>query len=123
MNRVVARERTDAGFRRIVAAAGQHGVDGRVQRLAQRHAAAQARADFRQISFDRMDEVGTFLEVARIFGRLAVHEARVGGGDEIIRLAGRGHFADERLHRLGELVETDRVLDQFRAPFSAGSGS
>ena len=111
MNRIVARERADAGVGRIVAAARQHGGDGRVQRLARRHAAAQARGNFRQIRFAGADEVGPLLEIARIFRRLAVHEARVGGADEIIRLAGLRDFAHELLHRLGELVEAQRVLD------------
>ena len=53
MHRVVARQRAHAFFRRIVAAARQHGGDRRVQRLAQRHAAAQARGDFREIGFAR----------------------------------------------------------------------
>ena len=111
MNRVVARERADAFFRRIVAAARQHGGDGRVQRLARRHAAAQARGNFREIRFAGADEVGTLLQIARIFRRLAVHEARIGGADEIIRRAGLRDFAHEFLHRLGELVEAQRVLD------------
>ena len=86
-----------------------------------RHAPAQARAHFRDVTFRGMHQVGTLLQVARIFGRLAVHQARMRGRDEKLRLAGLREFPDQRLHRLGELqkpmassIDLARVLGRER---------
>ncbi len=77
MDRVVARERADAGFGRIVAASGQHGIHRRRQNRVRRHPAAQTRARAGGVSFHRLHEVGTFLQVARIFAGLAVNQSRM----------------------------------------------
>ena len=101
-------------FGRIVAAARQHGGHGRVQRLARRQAAAQPRADLREIRFAGADQVGTLLQVTRILGRLAVHQARMRGSrrnNPAAPVAATSRI--NCLHRLGELMKADGVLDQF----------
>ena len=113
VNRVVARERADAFLGGIVAAAGQHGADGREHGCARWQAATQPRTDFGDVSFVGLHHIGPLLEVARIFCRLAIYHARVRRGDEVTRRTSRGEIADGLLHRRRELVEMDRVLHQI----------
>src|SRR5436190_68222 len=62
-----------------------------------------------------MHQVGTLLQVARIFARLAVNETRVRRRYEITWCAGLRHIVDQKYHGwIGRLAHTRR------APHSTG---
>jgi hypothetical protein len=74
------------------------------------------RAGEREIGGARVFEVGAVLEVARIFGGLAVDDARVGRGGEVGGAPGLDEGAEElALHGIGERIEAERVFDDVRA--------
>ena len=79
MDRIEHAERAHPRLGRVKPAADEHGADGKRRRLIRRDAAVEPRASLREIRRARILEVGTDLEVARIFRGLAVDNPRVGG--------------------------------------------
>ena len=80
---------------RIVAAAGQDGADGIVNRLSGRQAALEARGHLGEVAFARVEQVGAVLEVARVLARFALDDSRVGRGHEKADLPVVRHVADQ----------------------------
>ena len=115
MNRVEHGQRGNAALAlgRVVAVAGQHGVDGQRHRLLERDAAAQARGHLREIGVTRREQIGAHLEIAGILRGLAADQPRMRRRDEVAGRAIAGDRADQRLHRLGVLREADGVLDNL----------
>jgi hypothetical protein len=117
VDRVIARERADAGFGWIVTAAREHGRNGIQHGRAWRQTPAQARAHFGEIRFAGRKKVGADLQVSRIFCRLPIHQPRMSGADKVTFAIARD-FLNERLHRLGKLVEAESVFDEVMRDIS-----
>ncbi len=98
MNGVVTGQRTDAHLRRIVAASGQYRCHGHVQGVIGLQPPAQPGGHFGEVTIPRRGQITTQLEVTRILGGFTVHQARIGGANEIAPIAIGGHPADEGLH-------------------------
>ena len=114
MDRVVARQGTDAGIGGIVPAARQHRMHRCMHRLAQRHPPLHPRRHLRRITLARIaDQIGSLLQVARIFCRFAVHHSRMRRGDEKFRLPRARDARDQLLHRFRIFVEPDRIFHQI----------
>ena len=113
MERIVNCERADAGngIGGVVAPAGEHGVHRRVHGLGDGNLAHQTQAGLGEVALARIEQVGANLQVARILGRLAFDDARVGGGNEKFRRTLlRG--LHQGLQRGGEFLETDGILHE-----------
>ena len=67
MDRIKNGERADGPFRRVVAPAGQYGVNRRIDRFAERNAPAQTGPDFGKVGLPRIGEVLAKLQVPRVF--------------------------------------------------------
>ena len=78
MNWVEHGQRADVVFRRIVALAGQDSGNRGVHRRIRRDPTTQACAHFSQVTVAWVDQIGALLQIARIFRRFAIHEARMG---------------------------------------------
>ncbi len=112
---VVHRQRADAGLGRVVAPAGQHRVHGVAHLLFQRQLAMKAGADLGHVATHGIHQVQPGLQVTRVLGRLAVHEARMGRGDHVLVALVVG-FLQQLAHGLGEAAEGHHVfhhLGQF----------
>ncbi len=114
VDRTVDAERPDAGVGRVVAPAREDGVDGHRHVASLGDAAVEPGAELGEVAAARVEEVGAELEVAGVLRGAAVDEAGMGGGDRVGGILGGDERAQEPLHRLGELVETDRLLDHAR---------
>ena len=71
------------------------------------------------------DQVGTLLQITGILGRLAVHQPRMRGRDDVTRSARSAKLVEQPLHRLRVSIELDDVVDdRLRAcPRSAARSS
>lgn len=122
VDRVVDGEGADSGFLvgGIVAASGEHGVDGHGDGCVHGEAAEEAFAEDAEVGGARVFEVGAVLEVARVFGGASVDEAGFAGADDVVRGVGGFHvFREHVAERFGELFEADGVFDHF---FGDGAG-
>ena len=119
VDRIVDGQRTDARalVGRVVAAAGQHGIDRGERRLLRPQSAGQTDADPGEVASARIKQIGTRLQVARILGRTAFDQTRVGIADEKRGVPGRDVALDHFLHRTRVFVETDGVVENgLRVP-------
>ena len=113
VDRVVNSERTDPRrfIRRIVAAAGEDGIDRREHGRVTGQAASQPDPHIGQVAALWIQQVRPRLQVARILGRTPVDQTRIGVGNKEVR-APLLHIArDHFLHRPGVFVVADRVLE------------
>ena len=71
-------------------ASGEHRVDGHRHGGVERQAAEETFAKDAEVERARVFEVGAVLQIARVFRRLAIDEARLVGADHIVRYSGLG---------------------------------
>ena len=114
-------EGADAFFGRVEAAAHEHGADRVGEGLAGGDTAVEAGGDAGEGGGAGVEQVGTNLEVAGVFGGFAVHDTGVGGQHDEGGLGGGDEVADEFLDRVGVGVEAEGVVEEFGG-FGVGDG-
>jgi hypothetical protein len=117
MNWPVHRKRPNAGFRIswVIAPPWQHCADRLRKRLVGGNAPVEARAQLGKIFGLRIHIGRIELEVARILGGSAIHEAETVRSDKVFEIWVLFGFFDEFPHRLGVFIEMDRVFDDARS--------
>ena len=96
---------------RIVPATTDDGTDGKIDRVGGGNFTVESAAELSQVLILRLGNIGTKLQVARILGRLALPDARLGAADTDGTLLVDA-LVDVALHIISEeFVEVDFVLD------------
>ncbi len=104
-------ERADAFRRPVVPPAREHADHREQHRRVQRQPAVESRAHLRDVAIARARQVRPNLQVARVPGRLAVDQPRLGRADRVPAVGPRGVPGHVRAHRRREGIVQRHLLD------------
>ena len=113
MQGAVHGERAYAVGSGIVAPAGNHSPHGVRNRPVGRYSAREPRAGVAYVILAAVYDVVAVLQIAHIFARLSVYQARIGGRDHILWLALGEEVLQIPAHRAREFVEAQNVVRHF----------
>ena len=124
VNRCKTRKRPNPvrGISCIIAPPREYGSHGVQNLLVHGKATPHTGSQSSKIYGTRIEQIGTSLEVTRVFGWLSVYETRVCRGDKVIRaFLAFGGLANKGLHGFGVFFEVEGLF-HLGHPFLSGKG-